>query len=70
MAVHAAAAEPRRDRRRREAILERAAFALGDWLSALAALADIEARMAAVLDELGLASLVTTIQACPPSVPR
>jgi len=43
---------------------------LGDWLSALAALADIEARMAAVLDELGLASLVTTIQACPPSVPR
>jgi len=51
VAVHAAAADPGGIVADREAILERAA--LGDSMSALAALADIEVRMLAVLDELG-----------------
>jgi len=41
--------------------LERAAFAFSDWMSVLAAPADIEIRMLAVLDQLGLATLVTTV---------
>jgi transposase len=61
LAVHAAAADPGGIAAEREAILERAAFARQDWMSALAALADVEARMLAVLDELGLTHLVTTI---------
>ena len=44
-----------------DAILERAAFAFSDWMSVLAAPADIEIRMLAVLDQLGLATLVTTV---------
>jgi hypothetical protein len=42
----------------RNAVLERAAFGFQGWMGALAALADVEARM---LGELGRASLVTTI---------
>jgi hypothetical protein len=42
----------------RNAVLGRAAFGFQDWMGALAALADVEARM---LGELGRASLVTTI---------
>lgn len=61
LAVHAAAADPSGIAAEREAITERAAFAYQDWMSALAALADVEARMLAVLDELGLTHLVTTI---------
>jgi transposase len=61
LAVHAAAADPGGIAAERDAILERAAFAYQDWMSTLAALADIEARMLAVLDELGLTPLVTTI---------
>jgi transposase len=61
LAVHAAAAGPGGIAAEREAILERAAFAYQDWMTALAALADAEARMLAVLDELGLTPLVTTI---------
>ena len=61
LAVHAAAADPGGIAAERDAITERAAFAFGDWMSALAVLADAEARMLAVLDELGLTSLVTTI---------
>lgn len=60
-AVHAAAADPGGIAAERDAITERAAFAHQDWMSALAALADVEARMLAVLGELGLTSLVTTI---------
>ena len=41
--------------------MERAAFAFADWMSTLGALADAESRMLAVLDELGLTGLVTTI---------
>lgn len=61
VAVHAAAADPGGIAAEREAILERAAFAYQDWMAALAAQADAEARMLAVLDELGLTGLVTTI---------
>ena len=61
LGVRAAAAEPGGIAAERDAILERAAFAFGDRMSALAALADVEARMVAVLDELGLTCLVTTI---------
>lgn len=61
VAVHAAAADPGGIAAEREAILERAAFAYQDWTCALAAQADIEARMVAVLDELALTALVTTI---------
>lgn len=39
----------------------RAAFAFADWMSTLRALADAESRMLAVLGELGLTGLVTTI---------
>ena len=61
VAVRAAAADPGGIAAEREAIIERAAFACQDWTSALAAQADIEARMVAVLGELGLTALVTTI---------
>jgi transposase len=61
VAVRAAAAEPGGIAAERDAILERAAFAYQDWMSALSAQADAEARMLAVLDELGLTGLVTTI---------
>jgi hypothetical protein len=47
VAVHAAAADPGGIAVERDAITERAAFAYQDWMSALAALADIEDRMVA-----------------------
>ena len=40
---------------------ECAAFAFADWMSTLGALADAESCMLAVLDELGLTGLVTTV---------
>jgi Transposase len=55
-AVHAAAADPGGIAAEREAILERAAFAYRDWMGALAALADTESGMLAVLDELDLSA--------------
>jgi len=61
VAVHAAAADPGGIAAERDAILERATFAYQDWMVALAAQADADARMLAVLDELGLTGLVTTI---------
>jgi len=61
VAVHAAAADPGGIAAERDAILERATFAYQDWMAALAAQADADARMLAVLDELGLTGLVTTI---------
>jgi len=61
VAVHAAAADPGGIAAEREAILERATFAYQDWMAALAAQADAGARMLAVLGELGLTELVTTI---------
>ncbi len=41
--------------------MERAAFAYRDWMNAVAAITDVEARMVAVLDELHLTHLVATI---------
>ena len=61
MAVHAAAADPGGIAAERDAIIERAAFAYQDWMAALAAQADAESRMLAVLDQLDLTGLVTTI---------
>jgi transposase len=60
-AIHAAAAEPGGIAAERAAALERAGFAYGDWMSALAAIAEVETRMVSVLDELHLTHLVTTI---------
>lgn len=61
VAVHAAAADPGGIAAERDAIIERAAFAYQDWMAALAAQADAESRMLAVLDQLDLTGLVTTI---------
>lgn len=47
--------------RERAAALERAAFAVRDWRRALDEIDDVEDRMLGVLDRLGLAELVTTI---------
>jgi transposase len=60
-AIHAAAACPGGIAAERDAALERAAFAYDDWVAALAAIAGVEARMVAVLDELHLTHLVATI---------
>jgi transposase len=60
-AVFAALADPAGVTAHRLGALERAHLALGDWRDTRARLADTEARMCAVMDELGLADLVTTI---------
>jgi transposase len=60
-AVHAAAACPGGIAAERDAALERAGFAHHDWMAARAAIAEVEARMVAVLDELHLTHLVATI---------
>src|SRR6516162_5858443 len=60
-AVSAALADPAGVAAHRPGALERAQLALGDWRDTRARLTDAEARMRAVLDELGLADLVATI---------
>jgi transposase len=45
----------------RRGALERVHLLMADWRSLLARLAEVEARMCAVLDELGLTGLVTSI---------
>jgi transposase len=60
-AVSAALAGPAGVTAHRPGALERAHLALGDWRDIRARLADAETRMCAVLEELGLAGLVTTI---------
>lgn len=60
-AIWAAAQMPRGVARERAAAVERARFAVSDWRRALDCLDDVEARMLAVLDALGLTELVTTI---------
>ena len=60
-AIWAGAQVPDGVERERSAALERAGFAIGDWRRALDQLDDVEARMLAVLDALGLGELVTTI---------
>ena len=66
-AVFAALADPAGVAAHRPGALERAHFALGDWRDTRARLADVEARMVAVLDDLGLTRLVTTIAGLTPA---
>ena len=65
-AVFAALSDPAGVVAHRPGALERAHLALGDWRDTRARLADTEARMAAVLDDLGLTALVTTIAGLTP----
>jgi transposase len=66
-AVFAALADPAGVTVHRPGALERAHLALGDWRDTRARLADTEARMAAILDDLGLTGLVTTIAGLTPA---
>ena len=66
-AVFAALADPAGVRVHRPGALERARLVLGDWRETRARLADVEARMVAVLDDLGLTGLVTTIAGLTPA---
>ena len=50
----------------RRGVFERVEWTLVDWDTARAQLADTEARMVAVLDELGLTALVTSIEGLSP----
>jgi len=60
-AVFAALADPAGVAAHRPGALERAGLALADWHDTRQRLAGTETRMVAVLDELGLTGLVTTI---------
>jgi transposase len=66
-AVFAALGDPAGVMAHRPGALERAHLALGDWRDTRARLAATEARMAAVLDDLGLTVLVTTIAGLTPA---
>jgi hypothetical protein len=59
--VFAALTDPAWFTARRPGPLERVHLALGDWRDIRARLADTETQMCAVLEEFGLAELVTTI---------
>jgi transposase len=65
-AVFAALRDPAGVMVHRPGALERAHLALGDWRDTCARLAGAEARMVAVLDDLGLTALVTTIAGLTP----
>ena len=65
-AIHTAAGDPGGIAAERAAALERVQFAYTDWMAALAALADVEARMTGVLDQLHLTHLVATIPGLSP----
>jgi len=65
-AVYAALRDPAGVMVHRPGALERAHLALGDWRDTCARLAGAEARMVAVLDDLGLTALVTTIAGLTP----
>jgi transposase len=60
-AIWAAAQDPGGVVAERAAAAERARFALGDWHRALAEIAEVEQRLLAVLNALGLTELVTSI---------
>lgn len=64
--IWAAALAPGGVARERPAAVERAVFALSDWRRALDELDDVESRMLAVLDALGLTELVSTIDGLSP----
>jgi transposase len=65
-AVFAALSDPAGVAAHRPGALERAHLALGDWRSTRERLADVEAWMAGVLDDLQLTGLVTTIAGLTP----
>jgi transposase len=65
-AVFAALADPAGVTAHRPGALERAHLALGDWRDTRARLAETEARMVTVLDELGLTALIATISGLTP----
>jgi transposase len=65
-AVFMALADPAGVTVHRRGALERAHLALGDWRDTRARLADVEARMVAILDDLQLTGLVTTIAGLTP----
>ena len=60
-AVYTALVDPTGVMAQRRGVLERARWVLADWRSATTRLAEVEARMVEVLDELGLTELVTSI---------
>ena len=60
-AVYCALVDPRGVMTQRRGALERAHWVLADWRSAKTRLAEVESRMVAVLDELGLTDYVTSI---------
>jgi transposase len=61
-ALYAATGDDRGVQAQRAGALERSALVLADFKQALAALTEVEGRMAKVLAELGLAELVTSIR--------
>jgi transposase len=65
-AVFAALADPHGVTSHRAGALERAGLVLADWQHTTGRLADTEARMVAVLNELGLIELVTSIAGLTP----
>lgn len=66
-AVFAALADPAGVTAHRPGALERVQLAMSDWRDTRERLADAEARMTGVLDELGLTGLVTTIAGLTPA---
>jgi transposase len=66
-AVWSAAGDPAGVSAQRPGALERAGLALDDWHATRARLAAAETRMVAVLDELGLTELVTSIAGLTPA---
>jgi transposase len=60
-AVFVALVDPRGVMTQRRGALERARYVLADWRWATTGLAEVEARMVQVLDELGVTELVTSI---------
>jgi transposase len=60
-AVYTALVDPRGVMTQRRGVLERARWVLADWRSATTRLAEVEARMVEVLDELGLTAYLTSI---------
>jgi transposase len=66
-AVFTALADPAGVAAHRPGALERVHLAMSDWQDTRVRLADVEARMVAVLDELGLTGLVTTIAGLTPA---
>jgi transposase len=65
--VFAALADPAGVAAHRPGVLERVHLAMSDWHDTRARFADADSRMARVMDDLGLTSLVTTIAGLTPA---